>query len=96
MTINDLKMDIISSISMLSDVSLLKEIKKTISANDVSSIGQETSIWKGAELELREEVSFDQLMQEQEYKSITFSEFTEDTLNETWEVSLDFLLGNSN
>lgn len=96
MTINDLKIDIIASISELSDISLLKEIKKTISSSSLLNKKNSDAIWKGAELEIRQGVSFDQLMEEQEYKKISFAEFTEETLDEEWEVSLDLLLSNAN
>ncbi|MEM1358225.1 MAG: hypothetical protein AAGF89_08510 [Bacteroidota bacterium] len=95
MTINDLKIDIITAVNQLSDISVLKEIKRSISSNAFGK-SNSTSVWKNADVEIREGVSFDQLLKEQGYKKITFSEFTSNSLSNDWEVSLDTLLSNSN
>lgn len=95
MTINDLKIDIITAVNRLSDISVLKEIKRKISTSTIEK-SDNTSVWKNADTEIREGVSFDQLVQEQNYKKITFSEFTNNSLTDDWEVSLDTLLSNSN
>lgn len=95
MTINDLRIDIIAAVSQLTDVAILEKIREDISASTADGV-QGSDIWKGAESHIRTGVSFDQLMKEQQYRPISYREFTEDPLSEQWEVSLDTLLSISN
>lgn len=90
MTINDLRMDIITTVSQLTDVDMLEKIQAEISTTQQHK--NEDTPWKGAETELRGGASFDDLMREQQYRPITFAEFTHDPLPEDWAVSLDDLL----
>ena len=74
MTINDLKLDIIAAVSQLTNVSLLKELKSNIDSYD--TVADEATVWKDADVELRSGVSFEQIMQEQNYQKnslVTFS-----------------------
>lgn len=95
MTINDLKIDIITVINQLSDISMLTKIRQQIQ-QAVDNQTTATSIWKGADVEIRNGVSFEQLMQEQNYTKISFEEFVAPEIDEAWEVSIDELLNNAN
>ena len=90
MTINDLRMDIIAAVSQSTDVEVLEKIRAELDPRD--NDGDNTSPWKGANTELRTGVSFADLMREQRYAPVTFEEFTNDPLEDDWEVSLDDLL----
>ena len=94
MTINDLRMDIITTVSQLTDVEALKKIQADI--NITRKPTDEMEVWKGADMELRSGVSFDELVREQQYRPVTFVEFTHDPLMEDWPVSLDELLAIAN
>jgi hypothetical protein len=91
MTINDLRIDIIAAVSQLTDVSTLEKIRAEITDSQENATS-EKSPWRGAETELRTGVSFDDLMQEQRYRPVSYREFTDDPLKEKWKVSLDDLL----
>lgn len=95
MSINDLKVDIIATVSQLTDIAALKEIRNNIEQRAASSTVNR-SVWKGAETDLRVGVTFDQIMNEQNYKRSSYEAFIADPLNEAWEVSLENLLKISN
>lgn len=94
-SIDELKVDIIKVISRLSDITLLESIRRDITAQ-YASVSENSSPWRGADTEIREGVTFDQLMKEQSYRKISFSDFTEGSTEQQWEVSLDTLLNNAN
>lgn len=92
---NDIKIDIISMISDLTDVEKLKSIRSSIIKSIVEST-EEVDIWKGASTEIEKGVSFEDLVKQQNYKPISFSEFTSIIDQGEWETPLDELLSYSN
>ena len=91
MTINDLRIDIIAAVSQLTDVDTLEKIRAEITESKENGKSGERE-WKGAETKLLTGVSFSDLMREQRYRPVSYSEFTDDPLKDGWKVSLDDLL----
>lgn len=96
MTVNDIKMDIITVINQLSDASIFRKIRNTIQREVNEKQITKTAIWKGADTEIRKGVSFKQFMKEQNYENISFEEFIESDVEDAWEVPIDELLNNAN
>ena len=92
MSLNDLKIDIIATVSGLSDTSLLEKIRGILSKEN-SRLGDHAQNWDIPTTEIRKGVSFPQLMEEQRYQPITYEEFS--SSDEEWTVSLDELLAHA-
>ncbi len=96
MTINDLKIDIINVVSQVTDISILSKIRNRIKQEVEEKSNAESSHLKGADTKIRKGISFEELMNEQNYKKISFHDFTDLGTDEHWDVSLDDMLKFSN
>lgn len=93
MSLDDIRRDIIDAVKELTDVALLEKIKRSVHQTDSRNL---QSVWQGAEVNIRQGVSFEDIMVEQNYQRVSFDEFTQLGCQDDWEVSLDVLLSNAN
>ncbi|MEL7222732.1 MAG: hypothetical protein AAGJ93_15530 [Bacteroidota bacterium] len=94
MTVNDLKTHIISVISDINDIEVLKHIKYSVDVIKETDQGKSTLSFEDGITTIRSGVSADEIFAEQGNKSITYSEIREITRDIEWEVSLEELLEN--
>ena len=90
MSANDVKIDLFNMINSISDIQTLIRMKVTLESE--MRPNDEISIWKGTDTEIRKNVTFEDLMSEQNYAPISFNEFQEIVQRGKWETSLDELL----
>jgi len=95
MSISELKLDIISAISRLSDRATLTDIKQRVD-QQASAQKQVPNPWGGTAVDIRQDVTFVDILREQGNLKPTFAAFTEDPLNGEWKVSLEELLAQAN
>ena len=97
-TTNDLKIDIINLITKINDLEKLKLIYQEIEAVDshiVKTKGVEQSTdFKDAIVEIREGITFNEILMEQNYQPTTYKDFRDIADQIEWEHSLDELLVN--
>ena len=86
---NDLKINIINLITKINDVDKLKMIYNNLEGDDQSNKNITLS---EATIELREGVSFQQILDEQNYESISYQEFRKIADEIEWDHSLEELL----
>lgn len=92
MTINDLKIDMISVISSINDIELLRLMNDNITKVNASFSKRDTLDFNAAITAIRNGVSADDIFNEQGNKHITFHEIKEITGDLEWEVSLTEML----
>lgn len=90
LTTNDLKMNIIHIISNLNDIETLNGIYQSLT--DSVTDNRKDTFLKGVAIELRNHVSFDDILKEQNYKPISYQAFRQAADAIEWEHSLDELL----
>lgn len=88
MTVNDLKMDLITLISQVSDIATLQRLKATVEQQTAT----DAAIWKGADTPVSSRITFEDMMVAQAYRPVSFEEFTAPAEVEGWEASLEELL----
>lgn len=96
MNANDIKMDIINLISRINDLNKLKLIYKNVEQVDQipsesDSTGEGPDFRNGV-VEIREGVTFEQILREQDYQPISYKEFRALADQIEWEHSLEELL----
>lgn len=93
---NDLKMSIINLITKIDNIEKLKLLKKSAEqlseSLDVSLLDNNRPDFKRSTVEIDEGVSFQELLDEQNYKPISYQEFRELADQIEWEHSLEELL----
>jgi hypothetical protein len=87
---NDIKMDIINIISKIDDVDRLERIYKNIERDDFESTPKPNI--QDAIVEITEGLTYKQILEEQNYKPITYNEFRALADQIEWEHSLEELL----
>jgi hypothetical protein len=87
---NDIKMDIINIISKIDDVDRLERIYKNIERDDFESTPKPNI--QDAIVEITEGLTYQQILEEQNYKPITYNEFRALADQIEWEHSLEELL----
>lgn len=96
MDANDIKMDIIKLASKIDDLNKLKLIYKNAERVDKLPNGSDSRIGKpdftAAIVQIREGVSFEQILREQDYRPISYEEFRELADQIEWGHSLEELL----
>lgn len=96
MNSNDLKMSIINLITKIDNIEKLKLLKKSAEqlseSLDVSLLDNNRPDFKRSTVEIDEGVSFQELLDEQNYKPISYQEFRELADQIEWEHSLEELL----
>lgn len=96
MSANDIKMSIINLITRINDLNKLKLIYKSVEEVDESSIEPEISDqrldFRDAAVEIREGVSYKEILREQDYQPISYQEFRALADQIKWEHSLEELL----
>ncbi len=90
LTANDLKMNIIHIISNMNDLETLNGIYQSLA--DSAAVNREDTFLKVVAIELRDHVSFDDILKEQNYKPISYQAFRQAADAIEWEHSLDELL----
>lgn len=95
-TANDIKINIINIVSSIDDVNKLEEIYQGIeevaSKSDQEINLSEKPKLSDAIVEIREGVTYQQILAEQNYKPMSYEEFRELADQIEWEHSLDELL----
>jgi|GEM_PF-613985 len=96
MSANDLKMNIINLITRINDLNKLKLIHKNVEELDESSVELDVSDkrldFREATVEIREGISYEQILREQDYQPISYQEFRALADQIEWEHSLGELL----
>jgi hypothetical protein len=92
LTVNDLRMDIISTVSNIDNVEVLKWIREEIQNFKASSKDVKTLSFEDGITEVRFGVTADEIFAEQGNKSITHDEIKAITKDIEWEVSLHDML----
>jgi hypothetical protein len=87
---NDIKMDIINIISKIDDADRLERIYKNIERDDFGSTPKPNI--QDAIVEITEGLTYKQILEEQNYKPITYNDFRELADQIEWEHSLEELL----
>lgn len=87
---NDIKMSIINIISKIDDVDELERIHKELEKGEYTSRNKPNI--QDAIVEIKEGVSFKQILEEQNYKPISYEEFRNMADEIEWEHSLEELL----
>ena len=87
---NDIKMSIINIISRIDDVDKLERIRNELENNENESDKQPN--FRDAIVEVTEGVTYRQILDEQNYKPITYGEFRALADQIEWEHSLEELL----
>ena len=87
---NDIKMDIINIISKIDDADRLERIYKNIELDDFGSSPKPNI--QDAIVEITEGLTYKQILEEQNYKPITYNDFRELADQIEWEHSLEELL----
>lgn len=96
MTINDLKVDVITMISALNDIQVLQSIKERLKAVDTETNNSNTLAFEEGIANVRSGVSKDDIFDEQGNKHITFEKISKLTTDLEWEVSLEEMLESLN
>lgn len=96
-SISDIKIDLINLITKVSDYQRLKFIYSVVQSEldkpSISSPQEDTADkFELGKVDIRKEVTKDQIFEEQGNKSITFQEVQELMTDEPWEQSIDELL----
>lgn len=93
---NDIKMNIINLITRINDLNKLKLIYKSVEEMDKSSVEPEVSDkrldFRDAAVEIREGVSYEDILREQDYQPVSYQEFRALADQIEWEHSLEELL----
>lgn len=96
MNANDIKMSIINLITRINDLNKLKLIYQNVEEVDKSSVESAVSEkrldFRDAAVEIREGVSYEQILHEQDYQPISYQEFRVLADQIEWEHSLEELL----
>ncbi len=96
MSANDIKMNIIDLITRINDLNKLMLIYKNIEEVDNSSVKSDASgkqlDYRDATIEIREGVSYEDILREQDYQPISYQEFRALVDQIEWEHSLEELL----
>lgn len=96
MSANDIKMNIIDLITRINDLNKLKLIYQNVEEVDKSSVDSALSEkrldFRDAAVEIREGVSYEQILHEQDYQPISYQEFRALADQIEWEHSLKELL----
>lgn len=96
MSTNDIKMNIINLITRINDLNKLKLIHKKVEEVDQSSmepaVSEKQLDYGDAVVEIREGVSYEQILREQDYHPISYKEFRILADQIEWERSLEELL----
>ncbi len=87
---NDLKMDIISLVTKIDDVDKLKIIYKK--AEQLNQKAKSNKAFEDSSVEVDENISFQELLDEQDYKQISYEQFRKLADRIEWEHSLEELL----
>lgn len=93
---NDLKMNIINLISRINDLNKLKLIYRKVeqvdkSLEEINNTDRKLD-FKNAVVHIREGVTYQQILQEQNYKQISYQEFRKVADQVEWDHSLEELL----
>lgn len=93
---NDIKMDIINLVSRINDLNKLKLIYEKVEqveklSSEMSSLDKQPD-FREAEVEIREGISYEQILREQDYHPISYEEFRALADQIEWEHSLEELL----
>jgi len=91
-TINDIKVNLVSKIFTINDLGLLESIGQHIDAVHTKNRNVETLPYDAGITEIRENLTADQVFEEQGNKSITYKEIEEITKDIEWEHSLEEML----
>lgn len=92
-TANDLKMNIISILSRINDLNVLRSINNSIEEISEQTPGKEDTLpFEKGVTTIRKNLTADDIFAEQGNKSITFEEITEITKDIEWEHSLEDML----
>lgn len=92
-TANDLKMNIISILSRINDLNVLRSINSSIEEISEQVPGEENTLpFEKGVTTIRKNLHVDDIFAEQGNKSITFAEITEITRDIEWEHSLADML----
>ena len=92
-TANDLKMNIISILSRINDLNVLRSINSSIEEISEQTSGEEGTLpFENGVTTIRKNLTADDIFAEQGNKSITFEEITEITKDIEWEHSLEDML----
>jgi hypothetical protein len=92
-TANDLKMNIISILSRINDLNLLRSINSSVEKISEQAPGKENTLpFERGVTTIRKNLTADDIFAEQGNKSITFEEITEITKDIEWEHSLEDML----
>ncbi|MEM9886221.1 MAG: hypothetical protein AAF849_10035 [Bacteroidota bacterium] len=83
-------------INSLTDIGKLERIRKKVQSSVSLSKEIQTDPWKGASTEIRQGLTFEDLMKEQQYQPISFEEFQSMVSEGEWTTSLEELLTYSN
>ncbi len=93
---NDIKLNIINLISQINDLDKLKQIYKKITQVNKSfpteNKESQSPNFKDAVVEIRKGVTFQEILEEQNYKPISYARFRKKADSIKWEHSLDDLL----
>lgn len=93
---NDIKINIINLITQINDVDKLKQIYKKITQVNKPTITESKESnnpnFRDAVVEIREGISYQEILEEQNYKPVSYSSFRKKADNIKWEHSLDELL----
>ncbi len=89
-TINDIKVKLASKIFTINDLELLKSIGQHIDSEENS--GLETLSYHKGMTQIRENLTADQIFEEQGNKSITYKKIEQITKGVEWEHSLEEML----
>lgn len=95
-TTNDIKIEIINLITKINDIDKLKIIYRGIEKIDNRIVepeeGDQKPDFKDAIVEIREGVTFNEILTEQNYQPSTYKDFRRTADQIEWEHSLDELL----
>lgn len=89
-TANDIKMNIIKMITQINDISELERIYSSIE-KEVEETNKKLKL-EDAIIELRENISYQEVLSEQNYQPINYQDFRELADEIEWEHSLEELL----
>lgn len=89
-TTNDIKMNIIKMITQINDISELERIYSSIE-KEVEETNKKLKL-EDAIIELRENISYQEVLSEQNYQPINYQDFRELADEIEWEHSLEELL----
>lgn len=91
---NDIKMNIINLITGIDDAAELERIYHSLE-REIADVSKKPDI-KDAIIEIREGISYKEILAEQNYKPISYGEFRELADEIEWEHSLEELLAELN